>query len=381
MPDSPNMNLPIPVTSVTPGPEWATLIVDCLNLIDAHDHTPGNGVPITPGAIDITDDLTMSGNSLTDVKSIEFTSQSVALVTIDTAYVLDGDLYFIDGDGNSVQITSDGGVAGTPGNIAGLVSPASATFISASGKFKWEQGTNIAADMDFASAIMRNSTPNSTFALTLKPPAALASNYSITLPALPASTKFLSMDLNGVISAVWAVDGSTLEIASGTIVQVKDLGISTAKLGSKVVTAAKIADSTITAAQIFSNTITGNEIAPNPNIPGNTLQENGKNVVVSNTNDASSLAIIRGSVAADGSILRGTGFSISHTLTGQYLVTFTTAFASTPSVVGSPNTASTATGVGYRDPSTTTVNMITYDSTTAAVTNGTFDFMVIGPRA
>lgn len=375
---SPNMNLPIPTVSVTDGPEWATLINNCLNLIDSHDHTSGNGVPITPSALSITADLSIGTNSLTDVKSIEFTTQSVALVTTNTAYVLNGDFYFIDGTGNSIQITDSGGVAGTPGSIAGLVSPASATFVPSSGKFKWEQDVNIAADMDFASAIMRNSSPNSTFALTLKPPAALAANYSITLPALPGANKILRMDNNGIITASLDTDNSTLEI-SGNVLQVKDAGITGTKIAIATVTGSNIAASTITYANIFSNTITGNEIAPNPNIPGNTLQENGKNVLVSNTNASASLAIIRGRYGVGGGLVQGEGFTTTALGLGDIQVNFDTAFAAAPVVVANIWNAGQSLAITVAS-STTSCQIVTED--TGGVRVGRqVNFIAIGIRA
>lgn len=375
---SPNMNLPIPTVSVTDGPEWAALLNDCLNLIDSHDHTSGNGVPITPSALSITADLSIGTNSLTDVKSIEFTTQSVALVTTNTAYVLNGDFYFIDGTGNSIQITDSGGVAGTPGSIAGLVSPASATFVPSSGKFKWEQDVNIAADMDFASAIMRNSSPNSTFALTLKPPAALAANYSITLPALPGANKILRMDNNGIITASLDTDNSTLEI-SGNVLQVKDAGITGTKIAIATVTGSNIAASTITYANIFSNTITGNEIAPNPNIPGNTLQENGKNVLVSNTNASASLAIIRGRYGVGGGLVQGEGFTTTALGLGDIQVNFDTAFAAAPVVVANIWNAGQSLAITVAS-STTSCQIVTED--TGGVRVGRqVNFIAIGIRA
>jgi hypothetical protein len=81
--------------------------------------------------------------------------------------------------------------------------------------------------------------------LTLIPSATLSTNYSVTLPsAPPVSTKIVSMDSAGTVSAVYDVDNSTIEISSNNL-QVKDLGITTAKLDNLSVTNAKIADATI----------------------------------------------------------------------------------------------------------------------------------------
>ncbi len=238
---SPNMNLPVPGVSVTNGPTWASDLNNCLNLIDSHTHTSGSGVAITPDAIDINSDLSFASNDATDLRSAQFTAQSSAVTDLLAVYVSGVDLYYTDGSGNHVRITQSGGVAGSPGSISNLVAPASAAYSAAGSKFIWQSDSNIAADMDFGAAIMRNITPNSTYAITLQPPAALASNYSITLPSLPGSQKFMTLDASGNIAAPWAVDSSTVEISGGTTLQVKDEGIGTDQLADESVTPAKMA--------------------------------------------------------------------------------------------------------------------------------------------
>lgn len=228
---SPNMSLPVPGVSLTDGPQWATDLNSCLSILDSHSHVSGSGVPITPDAINMSADLPFSGNSATGLKSIQWTSQ-VSLASLKAAYVISNDLYFNDGAGNVVRITQSGGVAGSPGSISNLTSPASAAYSAAASKFIWQSNSNIAADMDFGAAIMRNVSPNSTFALTLQPPASLSSNYSITLPALPASQKFMTLDASGNMAAPWAVDNSTVEISGGTTLQVKAGGIGNTQLAA-----------------------------------------------------------------------------------------------------------------------------------------------------
>lgn len=235
---SPSMNLPIPGVSVTDGPTWATDINNCLNLIDSHTHTSGSGVPITSDAININADLPFASNSATGLKSTQYTAQ-ISLSTLRAVYVIAKDLYYTDADGNAVRITQSGAVAGTPGSISNLVSPASAAYSAAQTKFIWQSNSNIAADMDFGAIITRNITPNSTFAITVSPPASLASNYSITWPALPASQKFMTLDSSGNMAAPWAADGSTVEISGGTTLQVKAGGIGTTQLADGSVTPAK----------------------------------------------------------------------------------------------------------------------------------------------
>lgn len=231
---SPNMSMPVPGVGITDGPQYATDLNLCLGILDSHDHTPGNGVQITPNGLDINSDLSMQSNNLTLARSLRMTAQTSPIAgasDLGCLYVSGVDLYYNDENGNQIRMTASGGVAGTPGSIANLVSPAAANYVSDSSTFVFQSdsGGPTAANLDGASLILRNLTANS-YGLTLSPPT-LTSNYTITLPTLPASTKFLSISNTGNIGATWAVDSSTIEIASN-VVQVKDAGITRPKLSA-----------------------------------------------------------------------------------------------------------------------------------------------------
>lgn len=219
---SPNMNLIIPTVGQEPGPLFATDINQSLTVIDQHDHTSGSGVPITPAALDINTDLSLSSNFITDAAGITLVAQIVT-PAVNTIYENGVDLYFVDGLGNNIRITQSGGIAGSPGSISNLVSPASASYVSGSQTFVWQSDVSIAANMDAASLLMRNISPNSTFALTLQPPAALSSNYSLTLPSLPSETKFMAIDTSGVISGLYTVDNVTVKLVTNQLVAQKNV--------------------------------------------------------------------------------------------------------------------------------------------------------------
>lgn len=197
--NSPNMGLIIPTVAVESGPTYAFDINNSLSIIDQHNHTAGSGVPITPAAININSALSFVNNFATNVAGVMLTAQS-GTPAVGTVYESGTDLYFVDGLGNNVRITQAGGVAGSPGSISGLTAPASATYVAGSQTFVWQSNTSIAANMDAGSLLMRNLTPNSTFALTLAPPAAMGANFTITLPTPPGTTALLSMDSSGTIA-------------------------------------------------------------------------------------------------------------------------------------------------------------------------------------
>lgn len=206
---SANMSLPIPIVSQAPGPEWASDINACLTIVDAHNHAAGYGVPINPDGMNINSDLTMNSNDLIAIRTTRFSAQSGPLsdvTDIGCLYESGVDLYYNDGLGNQVRITQSGGVAGSPGSIASLSSPASATYVAGTETFVWQSDANTPANLDAASVILRNLVVNSK-GLTLNPPNAMGSNYSITLPTLPGATSFLTMDSSGNIGASPVISG------------------------------------------------------------------------------------------------------------------------------------------------------------------------------
>jgi hypothetical protein len=244
---SPNMNLPIPTVGVDPGPDWATNINASLSTVDAHTHASGSGVPITPDALNINSDLPFNSvNNITLLRSLRFASQ-VAPISLPSdlgcLYESGDDLYYNDGAGNQVRITSGGNVAGATGTITGLPSgTASASFQSASGSFLFQQATSTAANIDAGSLAIRYPgsypTPAGNY-IQIQAPSSLATGYSLTLPAVPAggAGAYLTSDTLGNISYSY-VDGATL-VVNGIYIQVNAGGIDTPELANGAVTQAK----------------------------------------------------------------------------------------------------------------------------------------------
>lgn len=222
---SPNMSLVVPTVGVDPGPDWANNLNADLSILDGHNHAAGSGVQINPAGLNINSDLTFLSNNAIALRSSRYTSQASPIsgaLDLDCVYVSGVDLYYNDGNGNQIRITESGGVAGTPGSIANLTSPASATYVSGDQTFVWQSAALTPANMDFGSAIFRNITASS-FGVTLNPPSSLGSNYSLTLPAVPGVKSIMALDASGNMSAPYTVDGTTIEIVSN-IIQVNPAG-------------------------------------------------------------------------------------------------------------------------------------------------------------
>lgn len=230
---SPNMGLTIPTVAVDPGPDWANNINASLGVIDSHNHTPGNGVQITPSGLNINADLSMQGNDLTVARTVRFSPQVATLSVVSDIgciYEVGLDLYYNDGNGTAIRLTQNGAIAGTPGSISGLVSPASASYSPVSHTFVFQSAALTPANIDGASLILRNLSASS-FGITLSPPNALSSDYSITLPSLPGSTLPVSISATGSMSAAQ---------------------ITTAQIASNAVTTALIANANVTRAKLVS---------------------------------------------------------------------------------------------------------------------------------
>jgi hypothetical protein len=126
--------VPVASTGVTgtgdPGPGYATNISnDLLNTIDAHDHSSGKGVKVTPAGLNINADMSVASNNVTDLRAARFTSQASGLVggsDVSEVYVKSGDLWFVNSAGVQVQVTAGSSLAtGSPGG-QGVAGPAGA---------------------------------------------------------------------------------------------------------------------------------------------------------------------------------------------------------------------------------------------------------------
>lgn len=111
---TPNMLMDLPTVSVTLGPEWATQLNTAFtDRIDTHDHSSGKGVKVTPAGLNINADLSIASNHLNSINSSRYIDNTGTLsdpADIRSTYVVNGDLYYNNGAGAAVQITSGASV-------------------------------------------------------------------------------------------------------------------------------------------------------------------------------------------------------------------------------------------------------------------------------
>jgi hypothetical protein len=223
---TPYMALTLPVVSATLGPEWASELNAALALIDSHDHSSGKGTPVRSNGIYLDSDLDCHNINLKTLRSSRYTAQGSPLSGVSDVcciYFSGADLYANDAVGNQVQITSGGGVAGSPGSISGLVSPASVVYTPASTIFNFYSASTVRASLACGPLTIAEAVASGK-GVTISVPTALAANYALELPAaLPASTKFMTLSAAGLI-------GVGPDVASG---------IDTANLADGAVTPSK----------------------------------------------------------------------------------------------------------------------------------------------
>src|ERR1700677_2201669 len=234
---SPNMSLPVPIVDLDPGPDWANNVNACLGILDQHNHSPGQGVQITPAGLDINIDLTMQGNNLTNVNTIRFLPLAMSLPglspNLGCIYVAGNELYYNDESGNVVEITKTGSVNAGAGSISGLPSgTASVSYNSISATYVFQSATSTPANIDGGSFIFRDITPSSN-GVTVSAPSSLSSNYQLFWPGsqAAANNSFLTVSTGGNMSYT-TPDNSSI-VVTGGVLSVGPGGITQADLAPR----------------------------------------------------------------------------------------------------------------------------------------------------
>lgn len=216
---SPLMNLVISTINVDSGLLWEQNLNSSLLTIDQHNHTAGSGAQIPTAGLNINSDLPLNSNNLTFARSVRFAVQSSPLSTgADLSCLYSsgaaGNLFFNDGAGNQIQITSGGNVNATSSGISS--GTATASFVSS--VLVVDAATNTPANIKCASILMGNNIAASNY-LTLSPPSAMASSFDLTLPSVPVATSFMQIDTSGNMGTSVPVSAgiTSINIAPGGV--------------------------------------------------------------------------------------------------------------------------------------------------------------------
>jgi len=248
------MSLELPVINVTPDPLWSQDFLDDLNLIDLHNHTTGQGQQVPTAGININADLNFNNFSAVNLTSAAFVQQGSTLATPSSIYTHLGDLWYTNGAGTAVQITSGPSVNVTgSGGFKGdyTTAHAIAYFNSTANLFSYTNSINQFSSIQGSSLLLTNALGNT---IQLQVDSTLTVDYTLTLPiTLPSPTTPLPLTIS---------NAGLLVAAQITGIEIANLAITAAQIANNTITGAQIANNTITSAQIANNTVTDLNLAP-----------------------------------------------------------------------------------------------------------------------
>jgi len=216
MANTPYMDLLLPTPGVTPGPTWADSVIGLnfiLTKIDSHNHTLSQGNPLPISAL-IPSNFDFTGFTIHNLFATSYKTSLVDPSYSNSIYSKLGELFFRDGAGNFVQITSGGAViSGTPGSITidGSVISVPEFYYTDNGfpddpvdygsLQLWENhGTLVHAQLESADVIIYEQLLGIDKGVGLSSPSGVATTYFLTLPTIPLTPSLLTIDAIGVIS-------------------------------------------------------------------------------------------------------------------------------------------------------------------------------------
>lgn len=204
-----NMSLILPTEGGDVG-VWDTELNAALSLVDAHDHSTGKGVKVTPAGMNINALLDMNGNRITELAAAMFNSvASSAMTSVVRALWFnsaDGELYIRTNGGSDIKLTNGAALnVSALGGIAGdyTTSTAQVAYDVANKRYTMRTATSPAkfADVHMASVKIHQVDPStSSFGVTISV-GVMAANYTLTLPTtLPGSQSLMQVSAAGAVS-------------------------------------------------------------------------------------------------------------------------------------------------------------------------------------
>jgi hypothetical protein len=255
---TPNMQLVLPVVGTEIGPDWANEIIAALNKIDLHDHTSGSGAQVSLASLAVNDDFDLNQYAIYNIADLQFYVNPTLPSTNGVIYRYGDDLYYNDGAGNKIQITSNGtlNMAAT-GTITGDYGQAGVTAElhysnAAPPTYAFSSSAGVYAIINSGDVGIFDTTVVGGNGVTLKAISHLASSFSITLPvALPISTLPLQMSSTGQLLTGQITTAQITLLAVDTP-QINNAAITTPKLAANAVTGVNILNSTVTLDKLVS---------------------------------------------------------------------------------------------------------------------------------
>lgn len=195
----------LPTVGSTAGPTYATQINAAIEELRETLDTS-----VSPSGMDMNDDLSfLSGgtyNGITDLGRANFEDKSAAISAATnprSVYVVDGELYFNDGAGNQIQITTGGVLnSASTGAITGSgygSSGVEVTWDAGTEEYRFRSGSATDNYGDLKGDDFLLSDGSSNFVRVTAQ--AMSADYTMTLPAaVPASTSLVTMSSAGTLA-------------------------------------------------------------------------------------------------------------------------------------------------------------------------------------
>lgn len=202
----PNMSIVLPTLDGDIG-AWDDKLNAALSLIDPHDHTAGKGVQVPTAGINIDADLGFGSWHITALGALAFNAVAALASGSKSLFVssADNELYWRTNggtnvkltDGNSINTSLVGGILGDYTSVGAELSYDDANDVYT---FK-QEGSNPWARIASGPVRIYEYNTTETVYVELAVAAALASSYTITLPAaLPGAAAIMQISAAGVVS-------------------------------------------------------------------------------------------------------------------------------------------------------------------------------------
>lgn len=242
---TPNMNLTLPVVSQTPGPTWASEINDDLTIIDGHNHA-GVGALVPVAGLDINADLSLATHALTDVTKVALLNQG-SNSTVNSVYAVSGNLWWKNGSGTAVQITSGSSVnVGGAGSIGGITGSAAVNYVSPTLSFDFDDENGnaasiVGASFKFNSVTVSQSPGSATYSLRLPISTPSATSFvtatvagSVATLAFNSQSGYITRQMQSAVDQQIQSSASSYSVTSGTTTDLSD-SVSISTTGRPVV--------------------------------------------------------------------------------------------------------------------------------------------------
>lgn len=199
------------ITKPTPGGSTDTwgqdLNDDVIDVVEEHDHTSGNGVPVPSAGLNIDAALSFGGNEATSVGAVGFADAQTGSIArslfVDAAH----ELHWRTHGGVDVQLTNGAGLDATlVGGITGdyTTTDADVEYVDSTKayEFKQDESPDHFAGIFASRVVLFEETAGVIEGVGLKSPAALATSYNVTFPStLPGGTALLAIGTTGTLTA------------------------------------------------------------------------------------------------------------------------------------------------------------------------------------